>query len=58
MTIQQLADRLGLAKSSVAKWELGMTRPTVDNLLAMSRVFGCSTDYLLGREGPSQGVAS
>ena len=57
MSMQQLADKLGLAKSSVAKWELGMTQPTVGNLLAMSRFFNCSTDYILGLESPPEAAS-
>lgn len=48
LTQQQLADRLGVAKSIVSYYESGDRYPSHDVLVKISRVFHTSTDYLLG----------
>lgn len=48
LTQQQLADRLGVAKSIVSYYESGDRYPSYDVLVKISRVFHTSTDYLLG----------
>lgn len=47
MTQQQLADRIGVAKSVVSYYESGDRYPSYDVLVKISRVFHASTDYLL-----------
>ena len=49
MTQEQLAEALSVSPSAVRSWESGTTKPGPHQLLAMSDIFGCSTDYLLGR---------
>lgn len=49
-----LAKGIHVTPAAVAKWELGYTNPTMDNILAMASLLDCSTDVLLGREGPAQ----
>lgn len=49
-----VAKGINVTPAAVAKWELGYTNPTMDNILAMATLLGCSTDALLGREGPAQ----
>lgn len=58
MTQQQVADNLHVTRSAVCLWEKGVRRPSRDNLIAMSSLFGCSVDVLLGREGPPESAAS
>jgi len=43
------ADALQTTKQAVNNWELGRANPTVQMVVEMSELFGCSTDYLLGR---------
>lgn len=50
LTQQQLAERLGLTKSVVSAYENGIRMPSYETLLAISRIFRVSTDYLLGNE--------
>lgn len=38
------------AKQSVDDWFHGKRCPSVENLINLSKCFGCSVDYLLGRE--------
>lgn len=47
---QQLADKLGLSQSAVAKWELGKTEPTASAIIAIAKFFNETTDYILGLE--------
>ena len=50
MTQQQLATRLGVAKSVVSYYESGDRFPSYDGLIGISRTFHVSVDYLLGVE--------
>ena len=50
MTQKQLADRLGLATSTISSYESGDRYPTLDTLAALARIYHVSTDYLLGLE--------
>ena len=44
---EELAFRLGVSRQAVSKWEMGSSLPDLDNVLKMSELFACSTDYLL-----------
>lgn len=46
----QLAKKLDVTRSSVNAWEMGLSTPTIQYVVAMSRLFHVSTDYLLGTE--------
>ncbi len=48
MTQTDLAMRMGVTRSGVNAWEMGISKPTLDNLIALSRIFHTTTDYLLG----------
>jgi len=47
LTQQQLADRIGVAKSVVSYYESGDRYPSYDVLVRITHVFHTSTDYLL-----------
>lgn len=47
LTQQQLADRIGVAKSVVSYYESGDRYPSYDVLVKISKVFHTTTDYLL-----------
>lgn len=47
---EELADRLEVSRQSVSKWESGLSNPELDKVIAMSLLFGVSTDYLLKEE--------
>lgn len=49
LTQQQLADMLNVSRTSLTMWEIGKAMPTVDRLVAMADILGCTTDELLGR---------
>lgn len=44
---EQLADRLGVTRQSVSKWESGTAMPELVKLIALSGLFGVSVDYLV-----------
>ncbi len=44
---EALAAELGVSRQAVSRWELGEVVPDTANVLAVSRIFGVSTDYLL-----------
>ena len=47
MSQEELADRLGISRQSVSKWESGQSSPELEKILQLSEVFHVSTDYLL-----------
>ncbi len=54
LTQKQLADRLGISKSTVSFYEQSIRSPSSDVLLRIARVFHISTDYLLGETEKTQ----
>lgn len=50
LTQQQLAERLGVAKSVVSYYESGDRYPSYDVLVKIARIFHVTTDYLLDIE--------
>lgn len=44
---EQLASQLQVSRQAISKWELGSSSPDVENVVALSRLFHVSTDYLL-----------
>lgn len=44
---EELARRLGIDRSSVAKWESGCNTPKVSHLLELAKIFRCSVDELI-----------
>lgn len=47
MSQGDLADRLGVSRQSVSKWETDGSVPDLDKLVAMSRLFGVTLDALV-----------
>lgn len=45
-----LAKRLGVAKQTVSNWENENIQPSIEMLVRLARIFGVTTDYLLGLE--------
>ena len=50
LTQTDLGEMLGVSKSVISSYENGSHYPPYDILLSLSRIFGVSTDYLLGAE--------
>lgn len=50
LTQAQLAEAINICRQSISDWERGVTKPTQDNLLLLSELYGVSVDYLLGKD--------
>lgn len=49
-TQKQLADEMGVERSTVAKWEAGIAFPRADKLPKLAEVLGCSVADLFNTE--------
>lgn len=47
---KQVAELIDLSPSVVSGYETGERTPSTEKLLALSNLFQCSTDYLLGKD--------
>ena len=59
---ESISEQLGVSRQSVSKWELDAGLPDIDNLIALSKLFGVSVGFLLGTEqdpsfDPSTGLS-
>lgn len=50
MSQEELAEKLGVSRQSVSKWEMAQSTPDLNRILKISEVFGVTTDYLLKDE--------
>lgn len=57
---EQLADKLGISRQSISKWESEQSAPEIDKIVQLSEIFGVTTDYLLKdiEECPANSVLS
>ena len=49
MTQDELAKKIDTSRSNIANYENGKNMPSVDILEKLSKLFDCTTDYLLGK---------
>lgn len=47
---EELAEKLGVSRQAVSKWESAQSIPDLERVIAMSQLFSVSTDYLLKEE--------
>lgn len=50
MTQEELAEKLNVSRQSISKWEGSLSTPDLNKVIAMSNIFGVTTDYLLNDE--------
>lgn len=50
MTQTDLANKLGVTRSSVNAWEMGISVPTTDKIVEIALLYGATTDYIFGLE--------
>ena len=48
---EELAERLGVARQTVSKWEMDLSTPDLPRLQAISRIFQVSYETLIGESG-------
>lgn len=44
---EELADKIGVSRQAVSKWESEQSTPDLDNIIVMSDLFEVTTDYIL-----------
>lgn len=52
LTQEQLADQLHVTRQTLSKWEGNISKPDIDSLTAMAKIFGCSVNDLLADDVP------
>jgi transcriptional regulator with XRE-family HTH domain len=53
---EELAEKLGVSRQAISKWEGAQSTPDLERIIAMSNLFGVSTDYLVKDEIESEVV--
>ena len=53
LTQSEIARQLGISRSGVNAWEMGLSVPSMQYIVELAKKFGVSTDYLLGMENTS-----
>ena len=44
---EEVAEKIGVSRQAVAKWESGETMPDLDNTMALAELYGVSLDNLV-----------
>ncbi|MBZ2174299.1 helix-turn-helix domain-containing protein [Schnuerera sp. xch1] len=55
-TQEQIADKIGVSRQAVAKWENGETIPDINNCIALSELYGVTLDDLVNYNEESDSV--
>ena len=55
LTQEQLAEKLGVTRQAVSRWESDTAYPETDKIVRMAAIFSVSCDYLLGVSGEETG---
>lgn len=50
ITQEQMADLLKVSRQSVSRWEMDVAFPETEKLIKLSRLLGCSIDFLLNND--------
>lgn len=50
---EALAEALGIERTTVARWETGVSRPSPESMMAIQKVLGCSYAELIGESEPT-----
>lgn len=50
LTQEELADKLGVSRQAISKWERSEASPDTDNLIELANIYGITLDELLDRE--------
>lgn len=54
MTQEFVAEKVGVSRQAVSKWEKGLSEPSTSNLIALAKVFGVSVEELLKNVGSGE----
>ena len=47
MSQEKLAEKIGVSRQSVSKWETGEAYPEMNNILILCKIFGCGINELV-----------
>ena len=50
MRLKDVAKKIGVSENAVQRWESGKSNPTSTNLIALSKLYSVSPDYLIGNK--------
>lgn len=50
MSQEELAEKVGVSRQAVSKWERGEASPDTDNLILLSRIYGVTLDELIKKD--------
>ena len=53
---RDVANKLNISPSIVSAYETGERTPSTENILALSHLYKCSTDYLLGKPSTAPNI--
>lgn len=51
-TVQDVMKALDVSDAAVYLWESGKVNPKIENLKKLSKLYGCTIDYLVGNDLP------
>lgn len=57
MSQEELAERLGISRQAVSKWERGESQPDMGNLIALADVYGVTIDDIVRPSANPQGAS-
>lgn len=57
-TQEDLASQIHISRQALSKWEQGTATADTENVIALSKLFGVTTDYLLLEDYPRENVVS
>lgn len=58
MSQEALAEKIGVSRQAISKWEIGTAVPELGNIVALSKIFGVTTDWLLNECNDDEGEYS
>lgn len=44
---EELAEKLEVSRQAISKWENGVSKPDINNIVKLSEIYGVTTDFLL-----------
>lgn len=50
---EDLAERIGVSRQAISKWESEQSNPDIENIIRLSEVYNISTDYILKGTQPT-----
>ncbi|AWB44650.1 XRE family transcriptional regulator [Paenibacillus sp. CAA11] len=56
LTQEQVAERIGVSRQAVAKWESGETVPDIQNCIALAEMYGVALDDLVHYSDDKEGI--